>query len=177
MSTDNLDLSRGRVAHRTMTPLYAAAMTIACAAAPTSRPWPPHAANRHTRAPRRTRMHRPRRNSACHHLPPHEHHGLEGPKLNRPGSTNGGRIMVVAQHALEPSELNRRAIRASQYRLTRLGVERAEHNRPRRRGLRSAISHGAGRGCSKKARSNLRQFACPRPTSGTPRVAARYLDP
>ena len=61
--------------------------------------------------------------AACHHLPLHEHHGLEGPKLNRSGNTSGGRIMVVAQHALEPCELNRSAIRAAQHRLTRLGVE------------------------------------------------------
>lgn len=65
--------------------------------------------------------------AAARHRPPHlplnEHHGLEGPELNRPGNTSGGRIMVVAQHVLEPSELNRSAIRAAQHRLTRLGVE------------------------------------------------------
>lgn len=61
--------------------------------------------------------------AARHHLPLHEHHGLEGPELNRPGSTSGGSIMVVAQHVLEPRELNRRAIRAAQHRLTRLDVE------------------------------------------------------
>lgn len=81
VSTDNLDLSRGSVAHRTMRPLYTAAMTssnasggrneaattpaatIACATAPASRPWTPHAASKHTVLFRRSRRHRP-------HLPP-----------------------------------------------------------------------------------------------------------
>lgn len=85
VSTDNLDLSRGSVAHRTMRPLYTAAMTssstsggrneaattpaatIACATAPASRPWTPHAANKHAAAPRRSRRRLPPPAAACHH--------------------------------------------------------------------------------------------------------------